>query len=103
MTSFATSPGTRDARGLWTPKETSKLLLYTTSVGGSVAAAEYMNEPTYAEMGGAPKGHNASAYGRDLAVFRPFVKQLAPDMILLGPGGVGGYTARSDWPCRKPP
>ena len=89
VTSFATSPGTRDARGVWTPKEARKLLLYTTSVGGSVAAAEYMNEPTYAEMGGAPKGYDASAYGRDFAVFRAFTKQLAPDMILLGPGGVG--------------
>jgi hypothetical protein len=48
-----------------------------------------MNEPTYAEMGGAPKGYNAAAYVRDIAVFRPFVKATAPDMTILGPGGVG--------------
>jgi hypothetical protein len=89
VTSFATSPGTRDAHGLWTPNEARKLLAYTKAVGGSIAAAEYMNEPTYAEMGGAPKGYDAAAYGRDIAVFRPFMRQSVPDMILLGPGGVG--------------
>jgi heparanase 1 len=89
VTSFATSPGTRDAQGLWTPKEARKLLAFTKAAGGSVAAAEYMNEPTYADMGGAPKGYDAAAYGRDIAVFRPFMKQSVPEMILLGPGGVG--------------
>ncbi len=48
-----------------------------------------MNEPTAAEMGGAPKGYDAAAYGRDIAVFRPFVKQAMPDMMILGPGSVG--------------
>ena len=36
-----------------------------------------------------PKGYDAAAYGRDIAVFRPFMKQSVPEMILLGPGGVG--------------
>lgn len=89
VTSFGTSPGTRNAAGVWTPIQARQLLEYTKSTGGSIAAAEYMNEPTYAEMGGAPKGYDAAAYGRDIAVFRPFVKQAAPDMVILGPGGVG--------------
>jgi len=89
VTSFATSPGARDARGVWTPKEARKLLSYTKSVGGYVAAAEFMNEPTVAAMGGAPKGYDAAAYGRDLAVFHAFAKQTAPDTVLLGPGSVG--------------
>jgi heparanase 1 len=89
VTSFATSPATRDARGVWTPVEARKVLSYTKSIGGSIAAAEFMNEPTYAEMGGAPKGYDAAAYARDMAVFRPFAKTAAPDMTILGPGGVG--------------
>ncbi len=89
VTSFATSPGTRDARGVWTPKEARKLLSYTNSVGGSVSAAEYMNEPTYAAMGGAPAGYDAAAYGRDVGVFVPFMKKDSPDTTVLGPGGVG--------------
>ncbi|MDR3498230.1 MAG: hypothetical protein P4L72_03275 [Parvibaculum sp.] len=89
VTSFATSPGTRDAHGVWTPAEARKILAFTKSVGGDIAAAEFMNEPTYAEMGGAPKGYDAAAYARDMAVFRPFAKTAAPDMVILGPGGVG--------------
>lgn len=89
VTSFATGPGARDAQGNWTPKEARKLLTYTNSQGGRIAAAEFMNEPTAAAMGGAPKGYDAAAYGRDVAGFRPVIKQAAPDMVFLGPGSVG--------------
>ena len=81
VTSFATSPGTRNPAGVWTPDQARQLLDYTKSIGGSIAAAEYMNEPTYAEMGGAPKGYDAAAFGRDFSVFLPFVKKAAPDML----------------------
>lgn len=84
VTSFATSPGTRDAAGVWTPAQARQLFDYTQSIGGSIAAAEFMNEPTYAAMGGAPKGYDAAAYGRDIAVFRPFIKQAVPAMVFLG-------------------
>ena len=89
VTSFATSPGIRNPAGLWTPDQARQLLAYTKSIGGSITAAEYMNEPTYAEMGGAPKGYDAAAFGRDFSVFLPFVEKAAPDMLILGPGGVG--------------
>ena len=48
-----------------------------------------MNEPTYAAMGGAPKGYDAASYGRDVAVFRTFLRKTAPDTLFLGPGSVG--------------
>src|SRR5580704_2637470 len=86
VTSFATSPGTRNSASVWTPDQARQLLDYTKSIGGRIAAAEYMNEPTYAEMGGAPKGYDAAAFGRDFSVFLPFVKKAAPDMLVLGPG-----------------
>jgi heparanase len=89
VTSFATSVGTRNAQGVWTPKEASVWLTYTKSVGGRIGAAEFMNEPTYVAMGGAPKGYNAVDYGRDIAVFGPWLKQNSPDTVFLGPGSVG--------------
>ena len=95
VTSFATSVGTRDAAGLWTPEQARRLLDYTRSVGGRLAAAEFMNEPTLAAMGGAPGGYDAAAYGRDFRAFRAFAKQAAPDMLILGPGSVGETTG--DW------
>jgi heparanase len=89
VTSFAISAGTRDAAGVWTPKVAKAFVAYTKRAGGSIAAAEFINEPTFAEMGGAPKGYDAQSYARDFAVFREFAKANAPGMLILGPGGVG--------------
>ena len=89
VTSFAVSAGVRDANGVWTPVEAKKFLAYTKEAGGSIAAAEMFNEPTFASMGGAPKGYDAAAYGRDFRAFRAYVKEAAPGMLILGPGGVG--------------
>ena len=95
VTSFATSVGTRDAAGVWTPGQAKRLVDYTNSVGGRIAAAEFMNEPTFAAMGGAPAGYDAAAYGRDFKVFHAFAKQAAAGMLILGPGSVGETTG--DW------
>lgn len=89
VTSVATSPGTRDASGVWTPNQARQFFSYTKSLGGDIAATEFMNEPTAAAMGGAPKGYDAAAYGRDTAVFRRFLKETAPEIVFLGPGSVG--------------
>ena len=89
VTSVATGSGTRDAQGVWTSDQTRQLFEYTKSAGGRIAASEFMNEPTYAAMGGAPKGYNAASYGRDVAVFRTFLRKTAPATVFLGPGSVG--------------
>jgi hypothetical protein len=89
VTSVATGPGSRDAQGGWTSDQARRLFEYTKSAGGRIAASEFMNEPTYAEMGGAPKGYDAASYGRDVAVFRTFLRKTAPDALFLGPGSVG--------------
>ena len=86
--SFAASPGTRDAAGVWSPDQARRLLSYTYSVGGRVAAAEFMNEPNLAATGVAPAGYDAAAYGRDFKIFRSLVKENFPEMIVLGPGTV---------------
>ena len=89
VTSFSTSAGTRDAAGIWTPDQAKKFVAYTMQVGGSLAAAEFMNEPTFATMGGAPKGYDAAAYAKDYVVFKQFARADLPGMVILGPGGVG--------------
>jgi hypothetical protein len=89
VTSVATGAGPRDAHGVWSSEQARRLFEYTKSVGGRFAATEFMNEPTYAAMGGAPKGYDAAAYGRDIQVFRAFLRKTAPDTLFLGPGSVG--------------
>ena len=89
VTSVATGPGTRNAQVAWTSEQAGKLFRYTQFVGGRIAATEFMNEPTYAAMGGAPKGYDAADFGRDVAVFRAFLRKTSPDTLFLGPGSVG--------------
>jgi heparanase len=89
VTSVAISPGVRDASGKWTPIEAAKVFAYTKSVGGMIAATEFMNEPNVAAMGGAPKGYDAAEYGKDLTVFKSFLVEHSAKTILLGPGSVG--------------
>ena len=89
VTSFSTTAGTRDKSGTWTPAEAKKFLAYTQSIGGTIAAAEFMNEPTFVTAAGVPPGYDGAAYGRDYAVFQPFFRKAAPHALLLGPGSVG--------------
>src|SRR6202047_5041014 len=89
VTSVATGPGSRDAPGVWTSDQARQLFEYTKAAGGRIAASEFMNEPTFAVMGGAPKEYDAASYGRDVAVFRSFLRKTAPDTLFLGPGSVG--------------
>ena len=89
VTSFAIGPGTRDANGVWMPDQAQSLLSYTSTIGGKIAAAEFMNEPDLAALGGAPAGYDAAAYGRDFKLFRSLVRSTAPATIILGPGASG--------------
>ncbi len=89
VTSFAISAGVRDSKGVWTPKEAKKIVEYTKSIGGTIAAAELFNEPTIPETVGAPAGYNAQTFAKDIAVFRAFAKKSVPGMLILGPGSSG--------------
>ena len=88
VTSFAISPGTRDSEGNWAPAQAKAFLDYTKSIGGEIAAAEFMNEPTFPGPGGAPAGYDAAAFARDAKSFEAFLRQKSPQTIFLGPGGV---------------
>ena len=89
VTSFAVSDGVRDATGAWTPAQAHALVSLTKASGGSIAAAEFMNEPTFPAIGGAPKDYDPAGFARDVTAFRAFLRQESPSTILLGPGGVG--------------
>lgn len=95
VTSVPIGTGTRGADGLWRPDQTRRWLAFTKANGGTVAAAEFMNEPTMPSMGGAPKGYDAAAFGRDFQVFDTFMRKEYPDTKLLAPGSVG--EANADW------
>jgi heparanase 1 len=88
VTSVATSDGTRDANGVWTPAQAKAFFDYNKSIGGHIVATEFMNEPTFAAMGGAPKGYDGAAYAKDVKVFHSFLRTESPGTVFLGPGSV---------------
>ena len=89
ITSFAGSEGVRDSNGVWTPAEAQKILAYTKTLGGEIAAAEMFNEPNQGVGTGISTDYDAAAYGRDFQVFLPFIRKAAPNLVLLGPGSSG--------------
>lgn len=89
VTSFALSTGTRDANGVWTPETAKPWLAYTQHIGGSIAAAEFANEPSLPALMSVPPGYDAAAWGRDFKIWRSFVKAASPGTLILGPGAVG--------------
>jgi heparanase 1 len=89
ISSFAGSDGVRDADGVWTPAEAQKILAYTKSVKGEIAAAEMFNEPNQGVGTGQGMPYSAAVYGRDFKVFLPFIRKAAPNAVVLGPGSSG--------------
>lgn len=90
VTSFAVSNGVRDANGIWTPKEAQKIVDYTKSQDGTIAAAELFNEPTMPTAGGEMnKNYNGTDFAKDVAAYTAWARKEVPDMLLLGPGSVG--------------
>lgn len=89
VTSVPNGVGTRGADQVWKPDQTRDWLNFTKAHGGIIAAAEYFNEPTFASMGGAPKGYSADDFGRDFKIYGAFMRKEFPDTKLLAPGSVG--------------
>jgi len=89
LTSFAISPGVRDAEGHWMPDQARALLTHTKALGGRIAALEFFNEPTMPGLGGAPKGYTAQAYASDTATFKALVRAETPATLIVGPSSVG--------------
>jgi heparanase len=96
VTSFGISAGTRDATGGWKQDQADRLIGFTKSIGGKIAAAEFMNEPDLAGIGGAPAGYDAAAYGRDFKLFDALLKRTSPETTILGPGTIGQSPLAAD-------
>lgn len=89
VTSFPICDGMRDKMGNWLPDRLQSLLNYTKSVGGEIVAAEMFNEPSHAGHGDAPRGYNGACFAKDFAAFKEYVRTVAPEMKIMGPGSTG--------------
>lgn len=94
VTSFSVGEGVRDNEGIWTPTEAKKIIDYTKSIGGDIAAAELFNEPNIGSAGGV-KGYTEEKFAKDVDVFSKFSKSTIPTMSIVGPGSISlGVTPR---------
>ncbi len=86
LTSFATSPGTRDSSGVWQTDVAARWLAYTHEIGGEIAAAEYVNEPSMLNLIQPPEGYTSADYRRDYARFVRWIRKASPRTLVLAPG-----------------
>lgn len=90
ITSFAASTGTRGDDGVWRSEQADRLIALTKAAGGSIAAAEFFNEPNMPGAAqGMPSPYRAADYTRDFGIFEAWARKAAPAMKIIGPGSVG--------------
>lgn len=78
--------------------QTKKLFAFSREYGVPISAAEFMNEPNMMKMAGAPASYTPADYARDQDIFSRWVREHAPECLLVGPcttgdpalGAVGG-------------
>jgi len=90
VTSFPSSPGTRDATGAWMPDQARALLDFSVENDIPLVAAELFNEPTLPV--GMPAGYDADAFARDVETFQAVVEEVMPELLLVGPGSTAEAT-----------
>jgi heparanase len=87
--SYAVSDGTRGADDVWKTDQAQRFIELTRKAGGEIAWSEFVNEPNAASLGRLPKNYSVADYSRDFAIFRNWAKRSAPNIKIIGPGGVG--------------
>lgn len=86
VTSFTTSLGARDSKGVWQSDMAGRWLAYTREIGGTIAAAEFANEPNMISLTKPPEGYTGADYRRDYIRFAAWLRQASPQTLLLAPG-----------------
>jgi len=87
LTSFASSPGVRDAQGAWRDDQARALLRFSQDNHVPVAAVELFNEPNLPV--GMPSGYTGRDFQRDVATFTALVREVMPSLKTVGPGTTG--------------
>ncbi len=87
VTSMATSPGARGDNGDWHSDNAARLFHYTASLGATIAAAEFANEPNMIGLTQPPDGYSVSTIAATTADSTTG-SAISPDTLVLAPGAV---------------
>lgn len=105
MISVANCDGVQTEDGRWDPAQARLLFDYSRDYGVPVAAAEFMNEPNTAALGGSPSNYSIEAFCRDQDAFYRFVRENYPEVKIVGPCASGdnfskhvAYGQMAFWP-----
>jgi hypothetical protein len=72
--------------GSWRDDQARALLEFSRANDVPVVAAEFFNEPSLPI--GVPKNYDAAAYRRDFTRFVAMAREVAPELRIVGPGGI---------------
>lgn len=107
MISVANCDGVQNPDGTWNPEQAKLLFDYSCDYGVPIVAAEFMNEPNTAVMGGSPTGYTEEAFCRDQDAFYRFIRENYPEVLIVGPCASGdafsenvAYGQMSFWASR---
>ena len=100
--SYAVNAAVRDADGTWTPVQARPFMDFNRAIGSDIYAAELFNEPNLSSHAGGPPDYDGPAFARDIAAFRAFTAQAAPNMLIVGPGDSPGLAQAEEYLSSEP-
>lgn len=98
LLSFAVGPGARDEAGAWVPEQAQRIADLTREAGGTIAVAEFFNEPNAAFLSSLPENYTAEDYIRDFRIFHAWARKEMPDMKIVGIGNVNEGSTSDEVP-----
>ena len=108
MISVANCDGVENEDGTWNPEQAKLLFDYSRDYGVPIDAAEFMNEPNTACLGGSPGNYSVESFCRDQDAFYRFVRENYPEVQIVGPCASGDpfsknvtYDKMSFWPSEE--
>ena len=98
LVSFAVGPGARDKDGVWVTEQAQRMVDLTREAGGTIAAAEFFNEPNAAFLSSLPENYTGDDYVRDFRIFHAWAEKELPDMKIFGLGNVNEGSSGDEVP-----
>ncbi len=89
MISVANCDGVHKEDGSWNPEQAKMLFDFSKEYGVPICAAEFMNEPNTAMLGGGPTNYTLEAFCRHQDEFYRFVRENYPEVLIIGPCACG--------------
>lgn len=96
LISLSNCAGDHPDGGEYSLAQAKRIFRFSHEYGVDIAAVEFMNEPNMLEYSGAPTGYTAAHYARDQDILFGWVRENAPDCLLVGPCSLGDVSTEQE-------